>query len=379
MTTKPHRDPDTFTLAVSAVMSLVLVALEAGVVYLVVTRPMRGDMLGVVGFFALIFAGLLAFAMSPWSRFVRDRAAVRALSTALGACPACGLRDGSDAVCAGCGLPREGREAHWQAGRIEPLETVGVALLGAAFVPLAMFCALYCGGSAPLVVVGLALGALGLWLAWMALRHLVLSRGQPYALRYQRTWTHGDATVTCNTTAHRADGVWTVSGTCEAPGVEPHEDDFVTATDDDFERGLARMLARWDRDERAPLLYATVTRWSWRSDARAPTVVGGGYREGAAPTNGTIERAVAPAWRVSFNEHPWGELLGGEGLALGAAALDDDEAVELADAEWGVDLPVIVRVLRRDPALVGALEARGRDDDDDDARVVTALTALRAR
>ncbi len=386
ITTKPHRDPDTFSLVVSAVMALALVALEVGAAYLVATRPLRADLLGLVGFFALLFAGLLAFALSPWSRFLRDRRAIGALTTALGACPACGLRDVGAPVCEGCGLPRADRDAHWSAPRVEPMESVGVALFGAAFVPLAGFCIAYGStprGSAALPIVGVGLAALGVWLTWASLRHLAQLRHQPYVLRYQRTWTRDEQPITCMVTAERARGVWTVTGTCEHPGIEPHDDDFVTATDDDFERGLARMLARWDRDDRAPLLYATVTRWSWRSD-RAPEPAsaaagGGGYREAAVRANGPVERAQGPVWRVSFNEHPWGELLESEGLALDTVALDDDEADELAECEWAMDLPVIVRVVRRDAALVAALEARGRETDDDDARVVTVLTALRAR
>lgn len=379
----PPRDPDRLSLVAGTLLAAFCLSFAAAVAFIALSRRHPPALLPVFAFAALMALGLAVLGATPAYRALRDRDLRRAWQARLSRCPACGLPISGAARCASCAAPLDDAARWWRLAPPLWTESVAGVLLGAGVSSLGVFGLAFARsvgrlGAAAIALAGLAVVAFGGMIAYHAARALRAQRGAPLELTFRRVWERGGATWNASASATLRDGRWRAAGSCEGPGDEPG--DAPIATEDPFERGLARLLAGWHRDERAPLVCVTVARWSHDDDAPGGAVGAGGYREAARAEGAGPRRAVAPAWRVSFNAHGFGELIAQEGLPAGVPPPDDDDddAAELGEADWDVDLPLIVRVIARDEALREAIAARGRAAGDDDAGVRRALRALRA-
>lgn len=363
---------------------LAALCVAAGVVAAraLLARPQAHVLWPIALFFAFALAALAGIGLSPTARLLRDRALLRRWSERWSACPSCGASRGAGSRCPVCEHPLDDAHLYWVVSSRHWSETAAASLFAPSAASLAVFFAMTAGRARDvstavvlwIFVLGLgAAAALTAWFASLSLRQL---RTEPTALSYTRSWERGGAWwYTTSKCALRGDE-WTAEGQSEGPAREPpraSDDGSSTA----FERGLAALLASWNRDEKAPL--SAVQKFSWRlvpavessQSSRSDAV----YRE-AAPTTTRdgVEREARITWTVSFNLYPAGELL--EEAKLPAPTYEpDDECVELFDADWSVDLAQVVRVFSRDPALRAAIEALATSIDDDHVRL--ALDALR--
>lgn len=364
---------------------LAVLCVAAGVVAVraLLSRPQPHAMWPVALFFAFALAALAGIGLSPMARLLRDRALLRRWSERWRACPSCGASRGAESRCPVCEHPLDDAHLYWVVSSRHWSETAAASLFAPSAASLAVFFAMVAGHARDLstaVVLWLfvlGLGAAAAMTAWFASLSLRQLRSEPSALSYTRSWERDGAWwYTTSKCALRGDE-WTAEGQSEGPAREPpraSDDGSATA----FERGLAALLASWNRDEKAPLSAAQ--KFSWRlvpsGDLPPSTGADSVYREAAqASTSDGVARETHIAWTVSFNQYPAGELLEEAKLPAPAYQPDDDECVELFDADWSVDLAQVVRVFSRDQALRAAIEALATSIDDDHVRL--ALDALR--
>lgn len=283
-----------------------------------------------------------------------------------------------------CDHPLTDDRAYWVVASPHWGETAAAACFGPSSACLAAFFAVIAGHvhkTSTAVVLWLfvlffvVVAAVVVWFAIAALRGILAA---PLALTFTRSWERGGAWWYTTSKGSLRGDEWTAEGQSEGPASDlsrVSDDGDVTA----FERGLAALLASWNRDDRAPLCAMCKLTWRLvptveRSPTSRPEAV---YREAAqTPSRDGVERETRVTWTVSFNQYPLGELLDEAKLPAPTDPPEDDERDELFDADWSVDLAQVMKVFARDAALCAAIEGLTEQSDDDHARI--ALDAVRA-
>lgn len=370
----PRREPDALSLLGGAFLLLAL-PFAGFIAHIACSQRHPRAVYPVFAFAVLMLLGLSVLGVVPFARVARDRALLRRWNATPAPCLGCGLPRAASGACARCAHPVDDTTRWWRTPALDLPERLAASLFGAGIVAFAFFPPLFAqarpGAIAPLLwLLGAASMAFGVWLIRASLQGGRASLARPLTMHYARSWTRHERPWITEVNATLRDGRWHAEG---RGGGDEDEPSPTLRSDDPFERALARMLARWQRSGRAPLTWTLQVDWSWRPDeARATRATP--YREddGAPPTRRT-ERGV---WRVSFNAHPYAELMEAEGLPTSTPPPSDDEANELAEADWDVDLLKIIRALRRDEAVREALVARGRAAEPDDEDTLRALHAV---
>ena len=370
----PRREPDALALLGGTLLLLAL-PFAGFIAYIARSQTHPRAVYPVFGFAILMLLGLAVLGVVPFARVARDRALLRRWRGTPAPCLGCGLPRAASGACAHCAHPVDDTTRWWRTPAMDAPERLAASLFGAAIVTFALFPPLFAatrpGALAPLLwLLGAACAAFGAWLIRASLQGARASLARPLTMRYARSWTRRELPWFTEVRATLYDGRWQVEGRGGGGDDEPAP---TRRTDDPFARGLARMLARWHRDGHAPLSWSTQIDWCWRPDAARATRAAPYREDGDAPPTQRAERGV---WRVSFNASSFTALLDAERLPATTAAPDDEDAWELAEADWDVDLSKVIRALQRDEAVREALAARGQSPEPDDEDFLRALHAV---
>ncbi|MFO0652258.1 MAG: hypothetical protein U0326_38925 [Polyangiales bacterium] len=357
----------------------------ASLVRAMYARPQAVAMWPAALFLLAALLALIGLSVVPTLRLLRDADARARRHAALAMCPSCGAARTVDARCPSCAHPTGDSDAYWVISARHWMEPLATALFGPSLMGLALFFAIlmsHAHTSGTLVIFSLfalALLAGGAAILWFSIASLRAVLREPMKFTYTRTWRRDEAFWYTWASAVLRDGQFTAEGRTDGVAKEPPASHDHGAGSP-FERGLARLLADWQRDERAPLSSVCSLRWSWAPVAASKA----SRRESAyrdAVRDGTevegITRETRVWWTVSFNRYSLGELLAEAQLPPLTGDPDDARIGEMLDAEWDVNLSDFVEVVSRCAPLRGAIEARGEAGDDGDP-VRRALCAVRS-
>ncbi len=346
--------------------------LGASIVRAMWTRPQPFVMWPAATFLLVALLALTGLSVAPTLRFLRDRDARARRRAALTMCPSCGAARSAEACCPSCAHPLGDSDAYWVISARHWVEPLATALFGPSLMSLAVFFAMlvrHAHTTGVLVIFSafaLALFTAGLAILWFSIASLRAALREPMKFTYTRTWRRDEAFWYSWASAILRDGGFTAEGRTDGVAKEPpatHDHGAGTA----FERGLARLLAEWQHDDRAPLTSTCSLRWTWTpaAETQAPRA-GSAYRD-AVRDGSEVEgltRATRVWWTVSFNRYALEELLTEAQLPPLTGDEDDTRIDEMLEAEWDVNLSDFVEVVSRCAPLRGALEARGEPADD---------------